>query len=256
MEFPFHGIGHYHPGMPIGNPGWPHHDVIVPIEGRIAMHTGRREFELETGDALVIPPRNRFLGEASTPAATIWVLHYRPGPEEGARFFHLKTPFAIRGACRSRRTRRLMEDFSESWKLHLPHSPPRSVSLLGEALLARMEEAYRQPPAKESPRLKAAAGAAAEDREVSVAAMARAAGLGPSRFRQTFHEHYGMSPAAWLLRQRVEEARQLLVMSALPIKEISRRAGYGELTAFHRAFLKATGATPAAYRKRFGGGAV
>ena len=32
-------------------------------------------------------------------------------------------------------------------------------------------------------------------------------------------------------------------MTGLPIKEISERAGYAELTAFHRAFRKATGLT-------------
>ncbi len=255
MHFPFHGIGHYQPGVPIGSPGWQHHDVIIPLEGRIGMQSRNKEYVLETGDALVIPPRNPFLGEAVTATAAIWVLHYQPGEGDASRFFRLKTPFVVRGAARSPRMRRLMEDFSESWKRHLPTPPPRSVLLLAEALVARIEEAYRQPPSKEPPRLKAAA-LAAQDRELSVTAMARAAGLGPSRFRQTFHEHYGMSPAAWLLRQRVEEARQLLVMTALPIKEISRKAGYGELTAFHRAFRKATGTTPAIYRKRFGGGAV
>ncbi|UXU76309.1 MULTISPECIES: AraC family transcriptional regulator [unclassified Paracoccus (in: a-proteobacteria)] len=48
---------------------------------------------------------------------------------------------------------------------------------------------------------------------------------------------------------RLNMARQLLRQSRASIAEIAAQLGYGEPSAFHRAFLKLAGTTPAAYRR-------
>jgi transcriptional regulator GlxA family with amidase domain len=61
-----------------------------------------------------------------------------------------------------------------------------------------------------------------------------------------------MSPARWLLRQRVEEARRLLETTDLPIDRVAERAGFGTATSMRQHLRAAVGVSPTAYRRTFG----
>jgi AraC-like DNA-binding protein len=81
-------------------------------------------------------------------------------------------------------------------------------------------------------------------------AMARAAGVGVSRLHALFREELDTSPHAWLLAHRLACAREWLASTGLPIAEIALRAGFSEQSALTRAMRKASGMTPAAYRRQ------
>jgi len=80
--------------------------------------------------------------------------------------------------------------------------------------------------------------------------MASAAGLSVSRLHALFRDEHDTSPHAWLLAQRLAQARSWLAQSDLPIAELALRAGFSEQSALTRAMRKATGQTPAAYRRQ------
>jgi AraC-like DNA-binding protein len=80
--------------------------------------------------------------------------------------------------------------------------------------------------------------------------MARAAGVSVSRLHALFNEELDSSPHAWLLAHRLERAREWLASSDAPIAAIALRAGFSEQSALTRALRKATGMTPAAYRRQ------
>jgi AraC-like DNA-binding protein len=80
--------------------------------------------------------------------------------------------------------------------------------------------------------------------------MARAVGVSVSRLHALFREELDASPHAWLLEHRLGKAREWLASTAVPIAEIALRAGFSEQSALTRALRKATGMTPAAYRRR------
>jgi AraC-like DNA-binding protein len=80
--------------------------------------------------------------------------------------------------------------------------------------------------------------------------MARCAGVGVSRLHALFREELDTSPHAWLLGRRIARAREWLAATRLPIADIALRAGFSEQSALTRALRKATGMTPAAYRRR------
>jgi AraC-like DNA-binding protein len=84
----------------------------------------------------------------------------------------------------------------------------------------------------------------------STDAMARAAGVSVSRLHALFNEELGTSPHAWLLERRLQRACEALASTEVPIAEIALRAGFSEQSALTRALRKATGMTPAAYRRR------
>ena len=64
-----------------------------------------------------------------------------------------------------------------------------------------------------------------------------------------------MSPMDWLVRERVELARQLLETSTRPLGHVSSQAGFGSEESFRRHFRLATGVSPMAYRRQFGAAA-
>ena len=87
--------------------------------------------------------------------------------------------------------------------------------------------------------------------DLTVEALAARARLSPRHFARAFQAETGMTPGRYVDRVRLEHARRLLEDTADGIEEISRTSGYGTPEAMRRAFVKALGASPAEYRRRF-----
>jgi transcriptional regulator GlxA family with amidase domain len=87
--------------------------------------------------------------------------------------------------------------------------------------------------------------------EISLAILARQAGMSQRSFSRHYTEQTGLTPGRAVERLRVEAARQLLLESRLPIKRISRRCGFGSEETMRRSFQRLLGATPQDYRVRF-----
>ena len=79
--------------------------------------------------------------------------------------------------------------------------------------------------------------------------MAKAAGLSVSRLHALFREELDASPHGWLLDLRMARVRAWLAQTDDPIAAIALRAGFGDQSALTRALKKATGQTPAEYRR-------
>ena len=75
-------------------------------------------------------------------------------------------------------------------------------------------------------------------------------GRSPAHVSRTFQRCLGLSPSAWLNRERMRQARYLLETSQLSILEVSLECGIESLSYFHRSFKAATGHTPRHYRAR------
>jgi transcriptional regulator GlxA family with amidase domain len=82
--------------------------------------------------------------------------------------------------------------------------------------------------------------------------LAREAGVSVRTFTRRFREETGMSPAQWLLRHRVEEARRLLETTDLPVDRVAERAGFGTATSMRQHLHAAVGVSPTTYRRTFG----
>lgn len=68
--------------------------------------------------------------------------------------------------------------------------------------------------------------------------------------RHRFQRVYGESPNRMLTRIRIETAKYLLAHSDKSMAEIAREAGYGRQHELARAFRRAVGCTPTAYRRQ------
>ncbi|MFG2966785.1 GlxA family transcriptional regulator [Streptomyces sp. NPDC048288] len=92
--------------------------------------------------------------------------------------------------------------------------------------------------------------------DLGVEALAARAALSPRHFARAFQAETGTTPGRYVDRVRLEHARRLLEDTGDGVAEVSRASGYGTPEAMRRAFLKALGATPAEYRRRFRPAAV
>lgn len=77
-------------------------------------------------------------------------------------------------------------------------------------------------------------------------------GLNRRTFSRRFKAATGYSAIEYLQALRVEEAKQLLEASALSIDAVAEAVGYKDEGAFRRTFVKKSGLSPSAYRKKFG----
>jgi AraC-like DNA-binding protein len=114
--------------------------------------------------------------------------------------------------------------------------------MLGKADLAQL--AHQGMP----PWLAAALQELGRNPDISVEQLAHQIGISPSHLRRHFHKLLGCSPREYLNRLRLDEARQLLENSDLPVTEIAERIGFLSAPHFNRLFKQTFGLPPAQYR--------
>jgi transcriptional regulator GlxA family with amidase domain len=86
---------------------------------------------------------------------------------------------------------------------------------------------------------------------LTLEALADHAGMSVRSFTRRFRAEVGLSPARWLIQQRVERARALLESTDLPIETIAYESGFGSATLLRQHTRQAIGLTPTTYRRRF-----
>lgn len=86
----------------------------------------------------------------------------------------------------------------------------------------------------------------------TVSALARRAGMSNRTFLRRFESTTGMTPARWLLAQRLGKARDLLEETNASVEEIAALSGFGTTGTLRHHFRLHLSTTPAAYREAFG----
>lgn len=87
-------------------------------------------------------------------------------------------------------------------------------------------------------------------RSIGVADAAQSVRMMPHRLEEHFSRTLGQTVYATLARLRLFEARRLLSLTDLPVKEIARRTGFCHAQHLNNAFRRAEQCTPLAYRKK------
>ena len=87
--------------------------------------------------------------------------------------------------------------------------------------------------------------------EVSMKDMATLAGLSSTQFNLRFRQLLRMTPTAYLMTLRIDQAQHLLTRTDKPISEIAVEVGFYDQSQFTKIFKKQAGITPKAYRRRF-----
>jgi len=83
----------------------------------------------------------------------------------------------------------------------------------------------------------------------SLAEIAATCGLSSRHFLRAFKASNGMSPHRWLLKARVERAREMLEKTAESVGEIANACGFSDQSHLTRTFRKLVGTPPGAWRR-------
>jgi AraC family transcriptional regulator, transcriptional activator FtrA len=87
--------------------------------------------------------------------------------------------------------------------------------------------------------------------EHTVESLAERASMSPRSLQREFKAATGLAPYSWIVRERIERAKELLETGRLPAQRIAERVGMGSAESLRHHFRARVGTTPAQYRARF-----
>ncbi len=128
---------------------------------------------------------------------------------------------------------------------------------LVQALLGYLLEHYAGPPAPAEPgglsaaRLRRVKEHMARHlaEEIPVATLAQLCAMSEAHFSREFRRGAGMPPHQYLMKLRLERAREALLAGEQPITDIAGDCGFNHASHFSRAFAQRYGMPPANYRR-------
>lgn len=85
---------------------------------------------------------------------------------------------------------------------------------------------------------------------LDLSALAREVGCAPAYLSRLFRRTYGVSPAEYLIRRRVERSRTMLSGTQRSIAEIAGALGFHDASHFARHFRRLAGVSPREFRAR------
>jgi len=86
------------------------------------------------------------------------------------------------------------------------------------------------------------------DESIGLDVLAGTAGLSVNHFARAFRESVGEPPHGYILRRRIERAREMLKQTDQPLSEIALAVGFSDHSHFARHFRRLVGVTPSAAR--------
>jgi AraC family transcriptional regulator len=86
------------------------------------------------------------------------------------------------------------------------------------------------------------------DGNPSIVELARECGLSSSHFARAFGRTTGMPPHRWLMKRRVERAKQLLAIGELELAQIALTCGFVDQSHLNRVFTRFEGCGPGRWR--------
>lgn len=87
------------------------------------------------------------------------------------------------------------------------------------------------------------------DKNIAIAKLAEIAGYSQFHFSRIFKEYTGFSPADYIIKTRIEKAKNFLSKSTLPIELIAQKSGFHSPNYFNKVFKERERLTPGNYRK-------
>jgi AraC family transcriptional regulator, transcriptional activator FtrA len=87
--------------------------------------------------------------------------------------------------------------------------------------------------------------------EHTIESLAAHSAMSTRTLQREFKAATGLAPYAWLVRERIERAKELLETGRLPALRIAERVGMGSAESLRHHFRAQVGTTPAQYRARF-----
>jgi len=220
---------------------------------------GKKNYLIRPGDVTITPPSTISRYELKE-AGYHWCIHFHPAPfSKTAPTFTLPLHIPMRGDEWGISER--MQSISEIQGFHLSRHKENlrtfAESTALQELLLRLA-LYPAGPARANGRQTKRSDSLLDsakkildehfNQRIEVTELAKTSSLSRNYFSTRFHERFGMTVDAYLLRRRIQMARHLLVTTPLSIKEIAYECGIPDPHYFNKQFRRSTGIAPREYR--------
>lgn len=87
------------------------------------------------------------------------------------------------------------------------------------------------------------------DKKVTLSQIAKASCMCEHHLLREFRKYYNLTPYQYLIKARLNNAKELLSASEMPVSEISLESGFEYLSSFSESFIRHFKMTPTDYRK-------
>jgi AraC-like DNA-binding protein len=234
----------------------PHYEIIAVDRGRYACDLNGVLLKLKTGDILVIKPGDTHADHVRRPLRYFGV-HFRLGPERNGQSQNLFIADIHPSQQVFRADRRLFWGLIRRFQQEADrkdHVSSRMTevllqeffwSLIRALPLAVLSPQFRQDSAREAflVRLKSVF-ARRRKKTFCLAEFAQDLEMSPSTLSRRCRQILGVTPAHAFARYRMDCARQMLMQTALSIKQVSAELGFENQFHFSRVFRKVHGVAP------------
>ena len=222
--------------------------------GELTMFNGDAPIEARAGDLIIYRAKSRYsyTYRGGEPLSYFWV-HFT-GSEVVSRLKEYSLDcFPMIHSTEAQnhiphRFRTIFDAFSKQDSLR-----ERELSALLERLLITASRSLLKGEEKSSTLTNALRYIGANySADIRISELAAIEHLSVSRFNFLFKEQTGMPPTKFILRLRMSSAKELLISTDLPIKQIGIMCGYADPHFFSKTFKSFFGVGPAEFRKGFG----
>lgn len=232
-------------------PGW---QLLVVERGAVHCTDDGRPVVVRGGQAWLSPPGARLEGRLPVVRGRLWWIGFAPTQGVSAA---VGTAVLRLLRARARRIMSVPAHWLQTCRdVDAAAEAQHRLGLLaaGLTLLAALDGDDAVEANDSAIAVALAAMTADPQRDWSVVALARTAGLAPSRFHERFRAVVGQSPHDLLLDQRCAGVADALRTDHATVAAIAARWGFASAQHCARAFRRRYGCTPAAWRARSSGG--
>ena len=139
---------------------------------------------------------------------------------------------------------------ADGWKKQSPLWRAAAMRALYDAIYRARREGENYMPTDTVGHIRPAVDAMDSeftDNALTVASLAERCGVSEVYFRRIFADRFGVSPKEYIIRKRIEYAKQLLCSGQFPVSEVALMCGYAEPCHFTREFSRRVGIAPGGY---------
>lgn len=159
-------------------------------------------------------------------------------------------PFSIR-LRDAEALRRIFKSAATDWRSQSPIRNISAIRAVYEAIYVSQKELQKDYApegqlAKIAPALERMESDIT-DHSLSVTYLSELCGMSEVYFRRIFASRFGVSPKEYMIRKRIDYAKQLLSSEQFSVTEVAELCGYSEPCHFSREFSKRVGVPPVEY---------
>ena len=261
----YHLEEHHVPHLEVRDVVWLTHAVFLQLRAPVRLEVKQDSqitiAEIQPGEISIIPAATETTACASGPvefmflAVEPWFLAEAIGRRENAGEVKLKLEYGkkdsfIEAVCLA--LQREVANGGEAGRLY--------SDSLAASLAVHLASRYGNAQSKLKPALPSAAPGVVRQaiefiqthdrRDLSLADIAAAVQLSPFHFSRLFKRTVGISPYQFVLRQRIERAKRMILAGQMPVASIAVEVGFYDQSHFIHHFKRLCQMTPKQFRDR------